>query len=87
MLDYLSVDNRLTTLYYNEFGNSIICRLLNAANQNEKELFLSSVTMSEALNLLEGSQIYIQVSVSENKTTKEKSFVKFTRVKANLKIE
>ena len=39
----------------------------------EKELFLSSVTMSEALNLLEGSQIYIQVSVSENKTTKEKS--------------
>ena len=39
----------------------------------EKELFLSSVTMSEALNLLEGSQIHIQVSVSENKTTKEKS--------------
>lgn len=39
----------------------------------DKELFLSSVTMSEALNILEGSRIYVQVSVSENKTTGEKS--------------
>ena len=46
VFDFLSVDNRLTTLYYNEFGNSIVCRLLNAANQSEKELLLSLLSLS-----------------------------------------
>lgn len=37
----------------------------------EKEAFLSSATLIDALEIIEGLNIYVQVSTSENKTTHE----------------